>query len=111
MATPHLTGQATARIVTPTAPAYVDSVTGLVFVLHLAYEGTTVSTSLTDSVTKAVWSAQVAENIPGIVGSNTAYVGFTAGSGTPSTAGTGTSSAIQNILNWTYSGGAGCDAK
>jgi hypothetical protein len=33
-------------------------------------------------------------NIPAIVGGTTAYVGFTAG--------TGGTSAIQNILDWTY---------
>jgi hypothetical protein len=61
---------------------------------HLSYNGTTLSLTLTDSVTGAVFSASTAINIPATVGGNTAYVGFTAG--------TGNATAVQQIINWIY---------
>jgi len=61
---------------------------------HLGYDGTTLTLTLTDTVTGASFSASEAINIPATVGGNTAYVGFTAG--------TGGATAVQQILNWTY---------
>ena len=61
---------------------------------HLTYDGTTLVVSITDTVSNATFSTSKALNIPATVGANTAYVGFTAG--------TGGSTALQNILNWTY---------
>jgi len=61
---------------------------------HITYDGTTLILTLTDTVTGASFSASQAINIPATVGSNTAYVGFTAG--------TGGESAVQQIVNWTY---------
>ena len=62
--------------------------------VHLTYNGTTLSLTLTDTVTHASFTASQAIDIPGTVGSNTAFVGFTAGTG-------GTVS-TQEIVNWTY---------
>ncbi len=61
---------------------------------HINYDGTTLSLTLTDTVTGASFSASQVINIPTTVGGNTAYVGFTAG--------TGGQTAVQQILNWTY---------
>jgi len=61
---------------------------------QLTYDGTTLTLTLTDLVTLATWSHPFPINIPATVGGNTAYVGFTAG--------TGSSTATQQILNWTF---------
>ena len=68
---------------------------GDVMILHLAYDGTTLSMTLTDTVTKSVFTHSFAVNIPSTVGGSTAYVGFTGASG-----GAG---ANQEILSWVYS--------
>jgi hypothetical protein len=60
----------------------------------ISYNGTTLTLTLTDTVTNATFTTSTAINIPSTVGANTAYVGFTGG--------TGGSTAIQNVLNWTY---------
>jgi hypothetical protein len=61
---------------------------------HITYDGTTFTLTLTDTVTNASFTTASVVNIPATVGANTAYVGFTAG--------TGGSTATQSILNWTY---------
>ena len=61
---------------------------------HLTYDGTTLTLLLTDTVTNASFTTSTAVNIPTQVGANTAYVGFTGG--------TGGLTAVQNILTWTY---------
>jgi hypothetical protein len=65
---------------------------------HLTYDGAHLYMTLTDMVTLGTWSASWAIDIPSIVGGNTAYAGFTGGSGG--------SSASQKILAWTYLPGA-----
>jgi fibronectin type 3 domain-containing protein len=60
----------------------------------LSYNGTTLSESVTDTITSAVFSASYPINISAITGA-TAYAGFTAG--------TGGQSSNQQILNWTFS--------
>ncbi len=62
---------------------------------HLVYDGTTLTLTITDQVTTASYTASTAINIPATVGGNTAYVGFTGG--------TGGETATQSILSWTYS--------
>jgi hypothetical protein len=62
---------------------------------HFVYNGTTLTLTLTDTVTNAYVTESFPVNIPAIVGSNNAYIGFTAG--------TGSLSATQNILSWAYS--------
>ena len=83
----------------PTMPA-VDMTTSPVNLLgpdildaHITYDGTTLTLTLIDTVSGGSFTTSSALNIPAIVGSNTAYAGFTAGPG-----------ATQNILNWTYTG-------
>jgi hypothetical protein len=61
---------------------------------HLTYDGTTLTLTLTDTVTNASFTMSQAIDIPSTVGSNTAFVGFTAGTG-------GTVS-TQEILTWSY---------
>jgi fibronectin type 3 domain-containing protein len=70
---------------------------GHVFGVAIAYDGTTLKVTITDTVTGASASQSYAIDIPGTVGSSTAYVGFTGG--------TGGQTATQNILNWTYATG------
>ena len=48
---------------------------------NLTYDGATLTLTITDLVTQATWSHPFTINIPGTVGGNTAYVGFTAGTG------------------------------
>jgi hypothetical protein len=61
---------------------------------HLVYSGTTLTMTLTDTVTGAVYTHQFTVNIPSAVGGTNAYVGFTAS--------TGSRSATQQITSWTY---------
>ncbi len=65
---------------------------------HLVYDGTTLTLTVTDLVTTASYTTSTAINIPATVGGNTAYVGFTGG--------TGGLTATQKILTWTYSSSA-----
>jgi hypothetical protein len=60
----------------------------------LTYNGTTLTESLRDTITGQTFSYDWLVNLPQILGGNTAYGGFTAG--------TGGASAIQDILSWTY---------
>jgi Legume lectin domain/Bacterial lectin len=64
---------------------------------HISYDGTTLNLTITDLVTQATWSQAFTINIPAMVGGATAYFGFTAG--------TGSTSAIQQILSWSYEAG------
>ena len=73
----------------------IDIHSGDPMTLHLVYNGTTLTMTLTDTVTKVSFTHAFTVNIPSIVGSSTAYVGFTGASG-----GIG---ADQEILNWSYS--------
>ncbi|HWW81660.1 MAG TPA: hypothetical protein VNY82_18820, partial [Steroidobacteraceae bacterium] len=61
---------------------------------HLVYDGTTLTLTITDQVTTASFTTSTAINIPATVGANTAYVGFTGG--------TGGYTATQTIRSWTY---------
>ena len=48
---------------------------------NIAYDGDALTLTITDLVTHATWSHPFVIDIPSIVGGNTAYVGFTAGTG------------------------------
>ena len=48
---------------------------------HIAYDGTTLTLTITDLVTMATFSHPFTINIPAAVGANTAYIGFTGGTG------------------------------
>jgi hypothetical protein len=84
----------------PTVPAVdmtssgVNLHSGDIMNVHMTYDGTTLTWTITDAATGASFSDSVAVNIPSTVGSSTAYVGFTAS--------TGGASSIQEILSWTY---------
>jgi len=61
---------------------------------HIVYSGTTLTVTLTDKTTSASTTLSFNVNIAKSVGGSTASVGFTGS--------TGAMTAIQNILNWTY---------
>ena len=85
---------------TPTTPAIDLSATGINLLsddemaAHMVYNGTTLTMTITDMVTGAVWSNSWTINIPTTIGSNTAYVGFTGS--------TGGYTASQKILTWSF---------
>ena len=68
---------------------------GDTFNAQLAYNGSTLTVMITDTVTGASGTQYYSVDIPTMVGGPTAYVGFTGS--------TGGLTAIQDILNWTYS--------
>lgn len=84
----------------PTIPAVDMTSSGVVLrsgdsiQAHITYDGTTLTMTLLDLVTNKTFVLTQAVNIPQIVGSNTAYVGFTGS--------TGGLTASQKILYWTY---------
>jgi hypothetical protein len=82
----------------PTLPATtfgggIDLHSGNTFSVNMVYDGTKLTMTITDGVTNATFQTSWAVNIPQIVGGNTAYVGFTAG--------TGGLSSSQKIETWT----------
>ena len=87
----------------PTLPAINLSSTGInlhsgdYIDAHLTYDGTDLNLTLTDEITLASWSQSFAINIPAIVGGNTAYVGFTGG--------TGGLTSSQKLTSWMYLAG------
>ena len=86
--------------VSPTTP-YVNLVntpinlhSGDVFAVHMSYNGTTLTMTITDLSTQQSYTPTFTVNIPSYVGGSTALIGFTGGSGGET--------AIQQILAWTY---------
>jgi fibronectin type 3 domain-containing protein len=85
----------------PGTPAVDLSNTGIVLrsgdIINAAlnYDGTTLAVTLTDTVTGKTATQNYTVNIPKTVNGTTAFVGFTAG--------TGGSTAIEDILTWTFS--------
>jgi hypothetical protein len=75
----------------------IDLHSGDIFQVHMSYDGTNLAMTITDTVTQAAFNHTFPINIPATVGGNTAFVGFTGG--------TGGLTAIQEILNWTYVSG------
>jgi hypothetical protein len=84
----------------PTTPATDLTNSGIVLSdgdqihAHITYNGTNLTLTLSDATNGASVTETYAINIPATVGANTAYVGFTGGSGG--------STAVQNVLDWTY---------
>lgn len=72
----------------------IDLHSGDTFAVHMTYDGTTLAMKITDGVTNAVFNQSWGVNIPSIVGANTAYVGFTGG--------TGGLTSSQKIETWTF---------
>jgi hypothetical protein len=81
------------------APSGLNLMSGNPLTVALTYNGTTLATMITDTVTHASYSNSWAINIPSIIGGNSAYVGFTAS--------TGYQIAGQKVLSWTYSTSTG----
>lgn len=85
----------------PTLPAVDMTSSGVVLrsgdsmVAHITYDGTTLTMQLTDPVVNKTFTLSKLINIPQVIGSNTAYVGFTGS--------TGGYASSQKILYWTYS--------
>lgn len=85
----------------PTVPAVNLTSSGIVLksgdamVANITYNGTTLVMKLTDAVTNKTFTLTKAINIPKVVGSDKAYVGFTGSTGSGLTA-------SQKILYWTY---------
>jgi len=62
--------------------------------VHITYDGTTLTMTITDYSVNATFTTSWPINIPQAIGSNTAYVGFTGG--------TGGLTASQKIETWTF---------
>jgi hypothetical protein len=71
----------------------IDLHSGDLFRVNLTYDGTTLTERITDTVTNASFTTTYVVNIPGLVGSDVGYMGFTGG--------TGGLTAIQDVLSWT----------
>ena len=84
----------------PTIPAIDMTSSGVILAsgdtmaVHIAYDGTNLAMTITDGVTNTKFTQTWPINIPQIVGGNTAYVGFTAGSGG--------SSSSQKVETWSF---------
>jgi alpha-L-arabinofuranosidase len=68
--------------------------TGHTYTARLTYDGTQLTQTVTDTVTHAVFTHSYKVNIAGVLGSTTAYIGFTAS--------TGRYTSTQDILNWAF---------
>jgi len=92
----------------PTIPAIDMTPSGVILAsndamaVHLTYDGTTLAMTITDNVVGKTFTQSWPVNIPGLVGGNSAYVGFTGGSG-------GLSSS-QKVLTWTFTSSNGTTA-
>jgi len=75
-------------------PSGINLHSGDAMTVQLTYDGTTLGLSITDNVAGTAFSTSWPVNIPSLVGGNSAYVGFTAG--------TGGSTSSQKILSWTW---------
>jgi hypothetical protein len=87
----------------PTTPATtlgggVNLRSGDIFKVVVSYDGTKLKMIITDTNTAQTCTQSWAVDIPGTVGGNTAYVGFTGA--------TGSSVANQDIVTWTYGSNA-----
>lgn len=76
------------------APSGINIESGDLMRATLTYNGSTLYETVTDTVTNKAYSNSYSVNIPSIVGSNTAIVGFGGG--------TGAATVQQNINSWTY---------
>ena len=75
-------------------PSGINLHSGDTMSVHLSYNGSVLSMTITDPVANTTFSTSWTVNIPSIVGGNTAYVGFTGG--------TGGSSSSQKVATWTF---------
>jgi Bacterial lectin/Chitobiase/beta-hexosaminidase C-terminal domain len=97
-------GDDSTGIYTDGAPPYIPSVdlsntgidlhSGDTMVVHMAYDGTNLTMTITDAVVNATFTKTWPINIPAAIGGNLAYAGFTGG--------TGGQTASQKIESWTF---------
>jgi Legume lectin domain/Chitobiase/beta-hexosaminidase C-terminal domain/Fn3 associated len=84
----------------PTTPATDMTASGVILnngdtmAVHITYNGTTLTMTITDSTVNATFTTSWPINIPQTIGGNTAFVGFTGG--------TGGLTASQKIETWTF---------
>jgi hypothetical protein len=88
-----------ANAVNPVSASPVDFHTGDTINAAVAYDGTTLSVTLTDTTTQATFSNSEVINLPQVVGGSTAYVGFTGA--------TGDDTSTQSINDFSFSGASG----
>jgi hypothetical protein len=60
----------------------------------LAYDGTRLTETITDTVTQAMFTHTYPVKIPALIGGNVGYIGFTGG--------TGANTTVADLLTWTY---------
>jgi hypothetical protein len=77
-----------------TLPAGIDLHSGHRFNVAVVYDGVNLTVTITDATTLAATTQTYAVNIPGVLGKNTGYFGFTGG--------TGGITATQDVLNFSY---------
>jgi hypothetical protein len=70
---------------------------GDIFKVHVTYDGTWLLMTITDATSGKSFVEAWPVNIPSVVGGSAAWIGFTGG--------TGTSTATQEIVSWTYAAG------
>ena len=90
----YINGQAPITPTVDISPSGIQLNSGDSIQATVSYTGLTLNLKLLDLVTNKTFTYSQAMNIPSIVGGNTAYVGFTGG--------TGGLSASQKLLSWTY---------
>ena len=83
-------------------PSGIDLHSGDTMGVHMTYQGTTLTMTITDGVTNKTFTTSWTIDIPGTVGGNTAYLGFTGG--------TGEQTASQKIESWTFVSGGSSSA-
>jgi hypothetical protein len=75
----------------------IDLHSGDVMNVQINYDGTNLSMTITDHTANATFTHAWPVNISSVISANTAFAGFTAG--------TGGLTAIQDIINWTFTPG------
>lgn len=77
-------------------PSGINLYSGHVMAGHVVYDGTILTLTLQDTVTNAQFRTSWPVNIPAVVGGNSAWVGFTAGT---------IPAVSNNLLTWSFSQG------
>jgi hypothetical protein len=68
---------------------------GDIFAVHIVYNGTTLTMTITDTAnTSQTYTQSWTVNLPSVVGANAAYIGFSGG--------IGGLTARQEVITWTY---------
>ena len=75
-------------------PSGIDLTNQHPFLVSMEYDGTTLDVTIEDTVTLDSASQSYTIDIPSVIGSNKAFVGFTAA--------TGTLTSVQDVLSWNY---------